>query len=156
MLDRLAPNPGSRKPKRRVGRGNGSGWGKTCGRGQKGAGARSGSKRRTWYEGGQMPLARRLPKRGFTNIFREPRQVVNLADLGRFRKGSVVDGVALAKAGLVARGDRPVKILARGKLAKELTLRVQAISASARAQVEEVGGRVEIVKPGAAGETAGS
>ena len=103
-----------------------------------------------------MPLARRLPKRGFTNIFREPRQVVNLADLGRFRKGSVVDGVALAKAGLVARGDRPVKVLARGKLAKELTLRVQAISVSARAQVEEAGGRVEIVKPGAAAETAES
>ena len=102
MLDRLRPNPGSHKPPRRVGRGIGSGHGRTCGRGQKGAGARSGSKRRAWAEGGQMPLSRRLPKFGFCNIHRVHRQVVNLRDLARFEAGSVIDTAGLAGAGLGA------------------------------------------------------
>ena len=84
MLGELKPAPGSRRPRRRKGRGIGSGHGRTCGRGQKGAGARSGHKKRPWFEGGQMPLARRLPKFGFRNVFRSPRQQVNLCDLARF------------------------------------------------------------------------
>ena len=94
MLDRLTPNPGSHKRPRRKGRGRGSGHGKTCGRGHKGAGARSGSKRRTWFEGGQMPLARRLPKFGFTNLFRIPRQVVNVEDLAKLKGDSVISKIS--------------------------------------------------------------
>lgn len=145
MLDRLKPNRGARHAIKRVGRGIGSGYGKTCGRGQKGAGARSGNKRRTWFEGGQMPLARRLPKRGFTNIFREPHQVVNVRDLGGFEPNAVVDAPALARAGLVPRGDRPVKILAEGELTVAITARVDAISAAAAKKVEAAGGSIEIV-----------
>ena len=144
MLDRLTPRHGSRKPRTRRGRGIAAGKGRTCGRGQKGAGARSGHKRRTWFEGGQMPLARRLPKRGFTNIFREAPQVVNLRDLTRFDKGTVIDAELLAEAGLVRRSDRPVKVLGEGELADAVTLRVAAISAGAREKIEAAGGSVEI------------
>ena len=144
MLDRLSPRVGSRRPRRRKGRGIGSGSGRTCGRGQKGAGARSGSKRRPWYEGGQMPMARRLPKVGFTNLFRVEHQVVNVKDLGRFSAGSVVDAAALKGAGLVPRADRPVKVLAEGELSQAVTLKVDAISAAARQKVESAGGSVEL------------
>ena len=145
MLDRLTPNPGSRKPRHRKGRGMGSGHGRTCGRGQKGAGARSGSKRRTWHEGGQMPLSRRLPKFGFTNIFRTPRQVVNLRDLQRFEAGSTVDAASLREHGLVARLDQPVKLLAQGDISVALSVRVDAVSEGARKKIEGAGGSVEIV-----------
>ena len=145
MLDRLAPAAGSRRPRKRVGRGIGSGSGKTCGRGQKGAGARSGFKRRPWFEGGQMPLSRRLPKRGFTNIFRRPYQVVNLKELERFDRGSAVDVETLSQAGLVARPDRPVKILGEGEIAHALKLQVDAVSAAARTKIEGAGGSIEIV-----------
>ncbi len=145
MLDRLAPAAGSRRPRKRVGRGIGSGSGKTCGRGQKGAGARSGFKRRPWFEGGQMPLSRRLPKRGFTNIFRRPYQVVNLKELERFERGSAVDTGTLSRAGLVARPDRPVKILGEGEIPHALKLQVDAVSAAARTQIERAGGSIEIV-----------
>ena len=155
MLDRLTPNPGSHKPRQRKGRGIGSGHGRTCGRGQKGAGARSGSKRRTWHEGGQMPLARRLPKFGFTNIFRIPRQIVNLRDLQRFEAGSTVDAASLRERGLVARLDQPVKLLAQGDISVALSVRVDAVSEGARKKIEGAGGSVEIIakprrKPGAA------
>ncbi len=145
MLDRLAPGAGARKPRKRVGRGIGSGSGKTCGRGQKGAGSRSGFKRRPWFEGGQMPLARRLPKRGFTNNFRRPYQVVNLKELERFDRGSAVDTETLSRAGLVARPDKPVKILAEGEISHALKLQVDAVSAAARAKIETAGGSIEIV-----------
>lgn len=144
MLDRLSPRAGSRRPRRRKGRGIGSGSGRTCGRGQKGAGARSGSKSRPWYEGGQMPIARRLPKVGFTNLFRVEYQVVNVKDLARFDAGSIVDVAALSAAGLVPRADRPVKVLAEGDLSTAVTLRVDAISAVARQKVEGAGGSVEL------------
>ena len=144
MLDQLHRRPGSRRPQRRVGRGKGSGHGKTCGRGQKGAGARSGSKRRSWMEGGQMPLSRRLPKVGFTNLFRRERQIVNLCELGSFEKNSRVDAAALCEAGLIARVDRPVKVLGNGELSVALQLRVDAISASARKKIEGAGGSVEL------------
>jgi len=147
MLDQLGPNRGARRPRKRVGRGIGSGWGKTCGRGTKGAGARSGSKRRPWFEGGQIPLARRLPKRGFHNLFRVPRQVVNVKELAGFDAGAEVNAEALSKAGLVPRGDRPVKVLAEGDIAVALKLRVDAISDSARKKVEAAGGSVELISP---------
>jgi large subunit ribosomal protein L15 len=147
MLDQLGPNRGARRPRKRVGRGIGSGWGKTCGRGTKGAGARSGSKRRPWFEGGQIPLARRLPKRGFHNLFRVPRQVVNVKELARFDAGAELDAEALSKAGLVPRGDRPVKVLAEGDISVALKLRVDAISDSARKKVEAAGGSVELISP---------
>ncbi len=95
MLDQLSPNHGAKRARKRVGRGIGSGWGKTCGRGTKGAGARSGSKRRPWFEGGQMPLSRRLPKRGFHNLFREERQVVNVQALSGLDAGTEVDAKLL-------------------------------------------------------------
>ena len=145
MLDRLTPKPGSHKRRRRKGRGHGSGRGRSCGRGDKGAGARSGNKKRVWQEGGQMPLSRRLPKFGFTNIFRDPRQVVNLRDLKRFDAGSVVDAAVLSQRGLVARPDRPVKVLAQGEISVALTLRVDAVSESARKKIEGAGGSIEIV-----------
>lgn len=146
MLDRLQRKSGSRRPRKRVGRGNGSGYGKTAGRGQKGAGARSGNKKRTWFEGGQMPLSRRLPKVGFTNIFAKPRQSLNVKALERFEKGAVVDVPMLADAGLVPRADVPVKLLGEGEIAVALTVRVDAVSASARAKVEAAGGQIELVE----------
>ena len=150
MLDRLKPHRGSRRPQKRVGRGTASGSGRTCGRGQKGAGARSGHKKRTWFEGGQMPLARRLPKRGFTNIFREERQIVNVRDLTRFAAGAQIDAAALVAAGLVARADRPVKLLANGALTEALTVRVTAASAAAVKKIESAGGKVEVTEAGKA------
>ncbi len=146
MLDRLQPKAKSRKSRRRVGRGNGSGWGKTSGRGQKGAGARSGNKRRTWFEGGQMPLSRRVPKVGFTNIFAKPQQIVNVKELGRFGAGATVSVQQLAQAGLVPRGDVAVKVLGEGEISVSLKLLVDAISDSARAKVEAAGGSIELVK----------
>ena len=146
MLDRLQRKNGSRKDRKRVGRGNGSGHGKTSGRGQKGAGARSGSKRRTWFEGGQMPLSRRVPKVGFTNIFAKPSQALNVKALARFEKGAVVDVAALAAAGLVPRADLPVKLLGEGEVAAALTLRVDGVSAGARKKIEAAGGQIELVK----------
>ena len=145
MLDRLSPNPGSRRPRIRVGRGIGSGHGRTCGRGQKGAGARSGFKRRPWFEGGQMPLARRLPKGGFRNPFRRVFQIVNIQSLARFEEGSTVDPKALHEAGLIERLDRPVKILAEGDVQVKLVVRADAASAAARGKIEAAGGSFEPV-----------
>ena len=145
MLDRLTPRSGSRRPRQRKGRGVASGSGRTCGRGQKGAGARSGHKKRSWFEGGQMPLVRRLPKRGFTNIFREQRQIVNVRDLSRFAAGAEVDAAALAEAGLVGRADKPVKLLAKGELSEPLRVRVAAASEAAVKKVEAAGGTVEVL-----------
>ena len=145
MLDRLTPRPRSRRRPKRVGRGIGSGHGRTCGRGQKGAGARSGSRRLPRREGGQTPLARRLPKVGFRNPFRDPPQIVNVKALGRFDPGSVVDGERLAAAGLVRKADRSVKVLAEGEIGVGLTVRVQAVSEAARRKLEAAGCTVEIV-----------
>ncbi|MBW2415164.1 MAG: 50S ribosomal protein L15 [Deltaproteobacteria bacterium] len=145
MLDRLQTNPGSRKARKRVGRGHGSGSGKTAGRGQKGAGSRSGHKVRSWFEGGQMPLSRRVPKVGFTNIFAKPRQAVNVKALARFEAGTVIDAAELARVGLVPRADVPVKVLGEGDVGAALTLRVDAVSATARQKLEAAGGTIEIV-----------
>ena len=143
-LDSMKPARGSRKPRKRVGRGPGSGSGKTAARGHKGQGARSGANLGTGFEGGQMPLARRLPKRGFKNPFRVEYQVVNLSDLADFSAGSEVDPEALREAGLAKRR-MPVKVLGKGKLDVSLTVRANAFSKSAAAAIEAAGGKAEVI-----------
>jgi len=143
-LDAMKPAPGSRRAPKRVGRGPGSGLGKTSGKGHKGARARAGFVDKPGFEGGQMPMQRRLPKRGFSNHSRVEYQVVNLRDLERFEAGSVVDAAALARKGL-ASVRRPIKILAKGKLGRGLTVCANAFSASARQAIEAAGGKIEIV-----------
>jgi len=142
-LNELSPPRGARKAVKRFGRGPGSGHGKTAGRGTKGQKARSGGNIRPGYEGGQMPLQRRLPKRGFTNIFRKGFAIVNIRDLGRFEEGSVVDKGALMAAGLIRRNIDGVKLLGQGTIDYPLVLKVDRCSRSARAKIEAVGGRAE-------------
>lgn len=145
-LDRLRPASGAKRARRRVGRGPGSGSGKTAGRGHKGQKSRSGYSRRFGFEGGQMPLVRRIPKRGFSNRFRESYQVVNLRDLERvFSDGDAVSPELLVAKGLIRRGPQPVKILAAGDLTKKLTVHAHAFSAAARATIEKAGGSCEVV-----------
>ena len=143
-LSSLSPRPGSRKKARRVGRGEGSGWGKTSGRGHKGQKSRSGGGVKPGFEGGQMPLQRRLPKRGFTNIFKKTYALVNLGALKDFEPGSLVDRRALAAAGLIRKEGLPVKLLAKGVLDKALTIKVEAASAKAAELVKAAGGTLEI------------
>lgn len=142
-LSHLKPAPGSRKKRKRVGRGPGSGLGKTSGRGHKGAGARSGGSVPPGYEGGQMPLSRRLPKRGFHNPFRKEYAIVNLGSLERFDAGATVDADALRERGLVRGRKQKVKILAKGDLSKALTVRADAFSAKARETIVACGGTAE-------------
>lgn len=142
-LSHLKPAPGSRKKRKRVGRGPGSGLGKTSGRGHKGAGARSGGSVPPGYEGGQMPLSRRLPKRGFHNPFRKEYAIVNLGSLERFDAGTTVDADALRERGLVRGRKQKVKILAKGDLGKALTVRADAFSAKAREIIVARGGTAE-------------
>ncbi len=140
-LANLKPNPGARRRRKRVGRGPGSGHGKTAGRGHKGHKARSGGSTPPGYEGGQMPLQRRLPKRGFRNPFRVRFSIVNVGQLERFEAGTTVDVAALERAGLVDGG--PVKLLAKGKVTKPLTVRVDRWSRAAAQAVSSAGGTVE-------------
>ncbi len=142
-LNDLKPAKGARRPPKRVGRGPGSGNGKTAGRGHKGYGSRSGSKALVGYEGGQMPLQRRIPKRGFTNIFRKEHQCVNVERLGRFEAGAVVDPEVLVGAGIVKKNKGPVKILGGGELAVPLTVKASKFSESARKKIEAAGGKAE-------------
>ena len=144
-LDSLKPSKGSIKNKKRIGRGHGSGLGKTSGRGHKGSGQRSGNKRRAWFEGGQMPLARRLPRRGFTNIFKEEIQIVNISDLIRIEKNSEIDPVVLQENGLIRSSLKPVKILGEGDIDKKLNVTASAFSASAKNKIEKAGGTVTIL-----------
>jgi large subunit ribosomal protein L15 len=143
-LSSLSPPPGSKKKARRIGRGEGSGWGKTSGRGHKGQKARSGGGVSPGFEGGQMPLQRRLPKRGFTNIFKKTYALVNLGALKPFEAGSTVDARVLAAAGLIRKESLPVKLLAKGALDKPLTIKVAAASAKAAELVKAAGGTLEI------------
>ncbi len=140
----LAPAPGATHYRKRVGRGPGSGHGKTAGRGSKGQKSRSGYRHQRGFEGGQMPLHRRLPKRGFSNIFRIEYDIVNLSDLDRFEAGAAVNPESLAGLRL-ARKNRPVKILGDGKLAKALTVSAHKFSASAKAGIEAAGGSCEVL-----------
>ena len=142
-LNNLSPQPGSKKNKKRIGRGPGSGHGKTATRGHKGYKARSGSGIKPGFEGGQMPLQRRLPKRGFKNPFRKEYGVVNLKDLGRFEAGTRIDRALLIDAGLVSGKYALVKVLAEGELNKSLTFAVDKISAAARTKIESAGGTIE-------------
>ncbi len=142
-LHELKPAAGSRRKEKRVGRGVASGWGKTAGRGNKGHKARSGGQTHPGFEGGQMPLQRRLPKRGFKNPFRKEWAVVNLRDLAGFEAGSVVDASALLRAGRVRNIRDGVKLLGEGEIQTALTVRVAKVSRSARTKIEAAGGRVE-------------
>ena len=144
-LSELQPAPGSKHKKKRVGRGPGSGWGKTAARGHKGQNSRAGGGTKPGFEGGQMPLTRRIPKRGFTNIFRKPWAIVNLRDLKRFAADTIVDALALKEAGLIRPKTRRIKLLAQGEVTVPLLVRVHSVSSQARTRVEAAGGRVEVV-----------
>jgi large subunit ribosomal protein L15 len=140
----LRPSPGATHSRKRVGRGPGSGHGKTAGRGSKGQKSRSGYRHQRGFEGGQMPLHRRVPKRGFTNIFRIEYDIVNISDLNRFEAGAAVTPESLAGMRL-ARKSRPVKILGDGAIDRALTVSAHKFSAGARARIEAAGGRCEVI-----------
>ena len=142
-LDSLTPVPGSIKNRKRVGRGAGSGLGRSSGRGDKGAQQRSGFKRRPWFEGGQMALARRLPKRGFTNLFRKEFQIVNLKAIENLGL-DIIDAQILADNGLVRSALKPIKILADGELKLKVTVTASAFSESAKEQIEQAGGTATV------------
>lgn len=144
-LNELKAAEGSRRARKRVGRGTSSGFGKTSGRGQKGQLARQGGKTRLGFEGGQMPLFRRMPKRGFKNINRKEYAIVNLSDLNKFEAGSEVDLNSLQEAGLVKKQLDSVKLLAKGELNVKLTVKVNKVSAAAKKAVEAAGGSVEVI-----------
>ena len=144
-LHELAPIAGSTQVGKRKGRGTGTGNGKTAGRGHKGQKARSGGKVRVGFEGGQMPLARRIPKRGFHNIFAKPLEAINVSVLDKFEDGAVVDAKALLEKGILSKCEYGVKILGNGSITKKLTVQASAFSASAKEKIEAAGGKVEVV-----------
>ena len=144
-LYELSPAPGSNRDVKRVGRGHGSGNGKTAGKGHKGQNARSGGGVRPGFEGGQMPLARRIPKRGFNNIFAAKPASVNVSDLEIFKEGTVVDAELLKASGLVKKTANGVKILGNGELTKPLTVKAAAFSESAKEKIEKAGGKAEVM-----------
>ena len=145
-LHELSPVAGSKKSAKRIGRGHGSGWGKTAGKGHKGQKARAGHGMRPGFEGGQMPLQRRIPKRGFNNIFAKEIVTVNVGTLEKkFENGATVDTKALVEAGIVKNSFDGVKILSNGTLTKSLTVKATAFSESAKAKIEAAGGKAEVV-----------
>ena len=144
-LHELSPAPGSVREAKRIGRGHGSGQGKTAGKGHKGQKARAGRGLQIGFEGGQMPLQRRIPKRGFNNVFATPYTAINLAALNRFEDGATVDVEALLKAGVIKSAPNGVKVLGNGKLEKALTVKVAAFSESAKAKIEAAGGKAEVI-----------
>ena len=144
-LHELSPVAGSTFVGKRKGRGTGSGNGKTGGRGHKGQHARSGGKVRVGFEGGQMPLVRRVPKRGFNNIFAKPLTAINLAALNVFEDGAVVDAAALIEAGVISNCPYGLKVLANGTLTKKITVKAVAFSESAKEKIEQAGGKAEVV-----------
>jgi large subunit ribosomal protein L15 len=147
-LHHLRPPKGTKTNPKRVGRGTGSGHGKTSCRGHKGQNARSGGGVRPGFEGGQMPLARRLPKRGFKNIFRVEYQVVNVSRLDVFESGAEVNPVGLLTRRMIRKKEMPVKILGKGEITLPLTVKVHAVSETARKKIEEAGGRIELIESG--------
>lgn len=145
QLHDLAPEKGERKNRKRLGRGVASGSGKTAGRGSKGQNARSGGGVRPGYEGGQMPIHRRLPKRGFKNPFKKVFAIINVQDLGQFESDTVVDETLLLKTGLV-KGDRDgIKLLGKGDINIPLTLKIDKVSESAKQKIEAAGGKIEVI-----------
>ena len=143
-LHELSPAAGSTKAPKRIGRGAGSGTGKTAGKGHKGQNARSGGGVRPGFEGGQMPLQRRIPKRGFNNIFATNYAIINVSDLNKFEDGAVVDTAALKEAGLVKKVMDGVKVLGNGELTKKLTVCAAKFSATAKEKIEKAGGKAEV------------
>lgn len=144
-LHELSPAAGSKKNAKRIGRGHGSGQGKTAGKGHKGQKARAGRGMRPGFEGGQMPLQRRVPKRGFNNIFAKDIVAINVGSLNKFDDGAVVDKQALLNAGLVKNSFDGIKILGNGNLTKKLEVKVNAFSASAKEKIEAAGGKAEVI-----------
>ena len=145
QIHELTPAPDSNKAVKRVGRGHGSGNGKTAGKGHKGQNARSGGGVRIGFEGGQMPLARRIPKRGFNNIFAAKYSIVNVADLNKFKDGTVVDAELLKASGLIKKENDGVKVLGNGELTAKLTVKAAKFSQSAIEKIEKAGGKAEVV-----------
>jgi large subunit ribosomal protein L15 len=144
-LNELSPPEGARKNRKRLGRGVGSGSGKTAGKGSKGQNARAGGGVRPGFEGGQMPLQRRLPKRGFTNIFKKKFAEINIRDLRRFESGSLVDESALVRSGLVSGKRDGIKLLGKGEITHPLSIKVDGVSKNARAKIEAAGGNIEVI-----------
>ena len=144
-LHELSPVEGSKKSVKRIGRGHGSGWGKTSGKGHNGQKARSGKGMRVGFEGGQMPLQRRIPKRGFNNIFAKKVVAVNVGTLNKFEDGAVVDIAALTEKGIVKNSFDSVKILSNGTITKKLTVKASAFSEGAKAKIEAAGGKIEVI-----------
>ena len=144
-LHDLAPAQGSTREAKRVGRGHGSGWGKTAAKGHKGQNARSGGGVRPGFEGGQTRLARRIPKRGFNNVFATNYTIVNVSDLEKFVDGTVVDTELLKAAGIVKKENDGIKVLGNGELTKKLTVKATAFSATAKEKIEKAGGEAEVV-----------
>ncbi len=144
-LQELSPAPGSVRDVKRIGRGHGSGQGKTAGKGHKGQKARAGRGMQLGFEGGQMPLQRRVPKRGFVNIFATTYATINVGSLNVFEDGAVVDAAALKEAGLVKKSYDGVKVLANGNLTKKLTVKAAAYSEAAKAKIEAAGGKAEVI-----------
>ena len=144
-INDLSPVPGSTHVDKRKGRGHATGNGKTAGRGHKGQKARSGGGTRIGFEGGQMPLARRIPKRGFNNIFAKPLEAVNVSALEKFEDGAVVDDQALLVAGVLSKCEYGVKILGNGEITKKLTVKAAAFSETAKQKIEAAGGKAEVV-----------
>ncbi len=144
-LHELSPAFGSTKESKRIGRGHGSGNGKTAGKGHKGQKARAGHGMRPGFEGGQMPLQRRIPKRGFNNIFAEEWIAINVSALEVFEDGTVVDATALQDKGIIKKADKPVKVLGNGKITKKLTVNLNAFSASAAEKINAAGGKAEVI-----------
>ncbi|MFB3926034.1 MAG: 50S ribosomal protein L15 [Syntrophales bacterium] len=144
-LSGLKPPCGARKRRKRVGRGDGSGHGGTSCKGAKGQNARAGGRVRPGFEGGQMPLSRRLPKRGFRNYFKRDVVIVNIGQLNKFSKDAAIDSEALLKAGIIKKTGDGVKILAKGDIDRPLSLKINAISRAAREKIEAAGGTVEVI-----------
>jgi len=144
-LHELSPPKGSKRSRKRLGRGPGSGTGKTSGKGHKGQKARSGGGVRPGFEGGQMPIQRRLPKVGFVNIFKKKIAIVNIRDLSKFESGSVVDEAALIRSGIIKGKRDGIKLLSQGDIAFPLTLKVNWASRSAKEKIEKAGGMVEVI-----------
>ncbi len=144
-MHELSPALGSVKDSKRIGRGHGSGNGKTAGKGHKGQKARAGHGMRPGFEGGQMPLQRRIPKRGFNNIFAEKWAAINVSALEVFEDGATVDAAALAEKGIVKKANLPIKVLGNGKLTKKLTVKLNAFSASAAEKISTAGGKAEVI-----------
>ena len=144
-IHELSPAEGSTKEVKRIGRGHGSGQGKTSGKGHKGQNARSGGGVRPGFEGGQMPLSRRIPKRGFNNIFAAKYTVINVSDLEVFKEGTVVDAELLKASGIIKKQQDGVKVLGNGELSKNLTVKAVAFSQTAKDKIEKAGGKVEVM-----------